>query len=80
MPTQLADLVSVSEFGWRDATSRLGGVQTHPSQTIVTMSKQLRLPFKYTASAGEFVVNKVNAGCDTTYEYGKKGMDGVWKK
>jgi hypothetical protein len=32
------------------------------------------------ADSGEFIVAKVNKGIDSSYDYGKKSVDGVMKR
>ena len=43
-------------------------------------AKSLRYPFKVAASAGDYVVGKVNCGVDTSIGYSKKAVTGVTSK
>lgn len=46
----------------------------------MSTAKQLRYPFKVAATAGDFVVTRVNKGVDYSLDSSKKGMDMIMKK
>jgi len=46
---------------------------------MYTSAPKLRKPFQIIADSGEYVVSKVNKSVDSSYDYGKKTMDGVMK-